>query len=425
MTPGHQRWVPVAVLGTGVGVALLVGALTGEPLGDTVTLIVLALGGAAAAVAVVWLVTRIRPGNGIGARAGAVALVSVGATTVGVVVGARAMFISEHDLVALGVIVATATGAGLAVAWSLGTRIEDGVARITELSRALARGERPAAAESGIAQFDRLGRDMVTMADRLEESHRRELALEASRRELVTWVSHDLRSPLAGIRAMAEALEDGVVSDPEESRRYLRAIGEETERLARLVDDLNELSRVTSGSIPLDARPVGVADLLVAVARGAQPLAEGAGVGLHLPGDAVASALPEVHVSEAGTVRVLRNLMDNAIRHTPAGGTVTVRAAPSPRGVRLSVADECGGIPAEDLERVFDVAFRGDAARRRDSGGGGLGLAIAKGLAEAQHGSLTVANRGAGCCFTLELPTAEVPTAERPAARPGAAPAGT
>ncbi|MCP4435548.1 MAG: HAMP domain-containing histidine kinase [Actinomycetia bacterium] len=404
--PRVRKWMPLAILAAAVAVAALLAWIGGASARDSVSLVALALGGAAAAVLVVMLVTRLRHSSGIATHTAAVALVSVSATTVGVVVGARAMFISAHDLTALGVIVATATGAGLAVAWQLGSRIDRDVTELTELSEELARGERPASTHSEVAELDRLGDDLVAMADRLAEAHQRELTLERSRRELVAWVSHDLRSPLAGIRAMAEAMEDGVVTEPEDVARYLRSIGEETSRLAQLVDDLFELSRVTSGLAGVDARAVSLADLVLAGARGAGPVAEAARVDLRLPSGVDSANLPTVCASEAETVRVLGNLLDNAIRHTPAGGVVSVEVSTTARTAAVSVIDECGGIPADDLEQVFDVAFRGDAARSRSDAGGGLGLAIAKGLAEAQEGSIAVANHEGGCCFTVEIPLA-------------------
>ena len=122
-----------------------------------------------------------------------------------------------------------------------------------------------------------------------------------------------------------------------------------------------------------------------------------------------ADGLPPILVSAPELGRVLQNLLDNAIRHTPAGGVVAVRGACRPDGVLLSVVDECGGIPADDLVRVFEVAFRGDVARRRDQAGGGLGLAIAKGLVEAHDGDLTVENHERGCCFTIRLPATAEP----------------
>ena len=198
------------------------------------------------------------------------------------------------------------------------------------------------------------------MAQRLDESRRRERDQESARRELIAWVSHDLRSPLAGIRAMAEAMEDGVVDDPATVQRYLRTIGEESQRLSRLVDDLFELARIHQGTLQLHPEEVALGDLVSDVVAGAAPGAEARGVRLVGEADGLPPILVERAPSWAGCCQ---NLLDNAIRHTPPGGMVAVRGARRPDGVLLSVVDECGGIPADDLVRVFEVAFRGDVAR--------------------------------------------------------------
>ena len=402
------HWViPGLILTAGMVVAVAVASFGNAPASDTVVLVATALGGAAVAVAVVLLITASRPRTTVGTQAAAVALASVSATIVGVLAGARAMFISSHDLTALGVIVATATGAGLTVAWRLGTKVDDDVHRLTRLSERLAAGESAEVPALRIRELDRLGGDLVSMADRLAEAHDRELALERSRSELVAWISHDLRSPLAAIRAMAEAIEDGVVSDPAEVHRYLHSIGEETERLAALVDDLFELSKVASGLVEFRSSRVSVGEILRVSAHGVALVAEADGVELQLPPTEHTDSMGELFVSQAETVRVLRNLLDNAIRHTPEGGVVSIEVSEVANAVEVSVIDQCGGIPAPDLERVFDVAFRGDNARRRDGGGGGLGLAVARELTEAQDGSIAVSNHAGGCCFSVQLPTAD------------------
>ena len=369
--------------------------------GDWATLVGLTVLGAVPAVALgLWLTRR----GGASATGQLVVLATVPllATWVGAIVAARAMFIDSHDLTAFGVIAATAGTVGALTAWRLARRIRSDVEALTELSHSIAAGEVPDPPTGGsVGELRVLGRQLSEMSQRLDEAHRRELALERSRRELVAWVSHDLRSPLAGIRAMAEALEDGIVSDPADVTRYLRSIGTETDRVTLLVDDLFELSRITSGTMSLAPRPECVEELVGRVLDGADPAARVRGVRLtRRVGD-----LPDVLVAPAEATRVLRNLVDNAVRHTPAGGTVELSAEADGAEVVLSVSDECGGIPPEDLDRVFDVAFRGDVARGREDGGGGLGLAIAKGLAEAQAGTVAVSNHPGGCCFSVRFPT--------------------
>ncbi|MFC7591129.1 sensor histidine kinase [Nonomuraea antimicrobica] len=197
---------------------------------------------------------------------------------------------------------------------------------------------------------------MQTIANTLEEAYARERALEGARRELVAWVSHDLRTPLAGMRAMAEALEDGVVSDPETVARYHGQIKLEVERLSAMVDDLFELSRIHAGALRLSRARIGLSDLVADTLAGAEPLARAKGVLL----TAEASAAVPVEADAGALGRALGNLVVNAIRHTPSDRSVVLRAGVDAEGMAcLSVTDCCGGIPEEDLPRVFEVAFRG------------------------------------------------------------------
>jgi signal transduction histidine kinase len=228
----------------------------------------------------------------------------------------------------------------------------------------------------------------------------RQNALEESRRQFVAWASHDLRSPIATIRAMAELLEDGLADGPADAARCYRVIVDESVRLGTLVDDLFELARLESGTPAADTTTAAVTDLVVDALDVLRPAGAIRGVNL-VDLVAVKADVPGVEFG-----RVLRNLLDNAVRHTSPGGSVVVDADVIDNTLSLTVTDECGGIPPDELERVFDIAFRGDTARRRDTGGGGLGLAIAKGLLEGRGGAIRVANHGRGCRFVVELPLA-------------------
>jgi signal transduction histidine kinase len=238
---------------------------------------------------------------------------------------------------------------------------------------------------------------------RLGAARAREQALEASRRELVAWVSHDLRTPLAGLRAMAEALEDQVVTDPWEVRRYHSQIRVETDRLAGMIDDLFQLSKIHAGTLRLMPRLVGLEDLIAEVAASAEPVARSKGV--RITGAAASGMAVLIDPAEFG--RAISNLVTNAIRHTPPDGAVQVLGEIRSGVACVCVADECGGIPPGDLPRVFDVAFRGESARTPDpSGGAGLGLSIARGIVEAHSGQISVRNTGPGCQFTISMPLA-------------------
>lgn len=259
-----------------------------------------------------------------------------------------------------------------------------------------------------------LSQGIAEAHDRLGRARAREQALEASRRELVAWVSHDLRTPLAGLRAMAEALEDHVVTDPREVGRYHSQIRAETDRLSAMIEDLFQLSKIHAGALRLSPRLTGLEDLIAEVVASTEPVARAKGI--RITGAAASGMAVLIDPAEFG--RAVRNLVTNAIRHTPPDGTIEVVGSIRAGLARVSVADECGGIPPGDLPRVFDVAFRGESARTPDpSGGAGLGLSIARGIVEAHSGEIGVRNTGPGCQFMITLPLARPapPAVSRPA----------
>jgi signal transduction histidine kinase len=272
---------------------------------------------------------------------------------------------------------------------------------------ALRAGRVPAADGRRLSrELQQLRTELAEAARTLGESRERERALESSRRELVAWVSHDLRTPLAGLRAMAEALEDGVAASPE---RYHKQIRVEVDRLAGMVDDLFEISRLQAGAPSSRTERVSLDDLVSDCVAALEPVAGLQGV--RLIGRATEAA--EVVGNGAELNRALTNLLVNAIRHTAPDGTVeiTVRAAggPASPAAEVTVRDECGGIAPDDLARVFEVGFRGEPARTPQpglGGGAGLGLAITRGIVSAHDGSVEVRNASGGCTFTVRLPLA-------------------
>ncbi|MBV9093468.1 MAG: HAMP domain-containing histidine kinase [Streptosporangiaceae bacterium] len=312
---------------------------------------------------------------------------------------------------------------GLAVALFVGRRL-------TRASRALSSAVQ-GVGENGVyvppkttlpAELAELSEGLTAAHERLARARSRERALEASRRELVAWVSHDLRTPLAGLRAMAEALEDQVVVDPRTVAQYHTQIRRETDRLSAMIDDLFELSRIHAGALRLSRRMVGLEDLVAEVVASAEPVARAKGV--RLTGAAVRGMPVYIDTAEMG--RALRNLVTNAIRHTPSDEVVDVLAELQGGLACVSVSDACGGIPAGDLPRVFDVAFRGESARTPGpQEGAGLGLSIARGIVEAHSGQIAVRNAGPGCQFLIRLPLgrsgmpATARTAPRHASGPG------
>ncbi|MBC7633774.1 HAMP domain-containing sensor histidine kinase [Aeromicrobium sp.] len=252
-----------------------------------------------------------------------------------------------------------------------------------------------------------LGRSIARQSVWESEALERERSAERSRRELLAWLSHDLRTPIAGVQAMTEALEDGVVSDPEDVKQYAQLIRSETLRLASMIDDLFEMSQINAGTLRLDVGPIAVDDVVRAAVEAMRPAADRRGVSVvvdgHPHGTLAVGAAPEL-------MRVLHNLLGNAIRHTPESGVVAVSVGADSLGVWLRVEDACGGIPDHDITNVFDMGYRGTDSRESERGldaqGAGMGLAIARGLLDAQSGSIAVHNHEQGCRFEIRLPAA-------------------
>jgi signal transduction histidine kinase len=372
---------------------------------ETVELALLAAGTAAVAAAAGALVLRALRRRSLGTQVAAVAVVAVLGVGVGAWAGARAMFLSQHDLRALAVILVAAGVVTVVSALLLGRRVGAASEALVDVARRLgdadarADGPGPAAPQ----ELARLHHELELTSRRLEQARTREQALDSSRRELVAWVSHDLRTPLAGIRAIVEALEDGVVDDEQTVARYYATLRGEADRLAELVDDLFELSRAQAGVLQLQLESVSLGDLVSDALAGSSPIA--AAKGVHLEGR-LDGPPAELEVSTSEVLRALRNILENAIQHTPSDGSVTVEAGSDSGGAYVSVIDTGGGIPERDLPRVFEVAFRGDTARTPGDAGAGLGLAIARGFVEAHRGDITVRNEDGGCRFTVRLPLA-------------------
>ena len=266
--------------------------------------------------------------------------------------------------------------------------------------------------EQGPGEFGQLARSFNRMAEELERA-------DQQRRNLTADVAHELRTPLHIIQGNLEGVLDEVY---EPTKEHIGATLEETRTLTRLVEDLRTLSLAEAGQLPLVKEPVDVVELLADVATSFGGQAEAAGVDLRVepaPGlsDGAGSASPAMTVTGDGgrLDQVLGNLVANALRHTPAGGTIELRAAPVPGGVRITVQDTGVGIPPEDLPYVFDRFWRGDRSRSHAGGAGsGLGLAIARQLVQAHGGRIEVESQvGRGTTFTIELPAGLVAADDR------------
>lgn len=305
----------------------------------------------------------------------ALALGAVTLPLAAVLLSGVVMFDSAHDLTVLGL--ASASGlAALAGALLVAREVMGPIRRVREASEALANGDLGhRAPEHGPQEAAELGVAFNNMAAALER-------LFEGRRQLVAHASHDLRTPLASLQAMLEALEDGL-APPE---RYLPHMHAQVRHLSGLVDDLFELARIDAGALTLEMREVPLEALVEGCVAGVEARAAERGVRLC---SRVAGEVPPVRCAPDHVERVLLNLLTNALRHTPSDGAVAVMVEPAEGGVRVSVEDTGDGIAAEARERVFERFWRADEARARDDGAGaGLGLAIARGLMEAQGGRI-------------------------------------
>jgi signal transduction histidine kinase len=398
--PSRRRTL-AAVAAVGIVLTIVVSVATAMSTRDAVELVAIATGTAAAAGVAGALGLAMLRSRSVGVQMVAVALTTVTAVAVGAWVAVRGMFISDHDLSVLLVVLVAAGTMAVAASIVLGGRVVDASAGLADVARRIGDGTAHERNEqtSAPSELARLAHELETMSSRLEDARERERAIDASRRELVAWVSHDLRTPLAGIRAMVEALEDGVVDDPETVARYHRRLREEADRLAALVDDLFELSRSQAGVLRLELERVSLAEVVSDALAGAAPVADAKGVRLR---GVMRDEAPTLRASAPELLRALRNILENAIRHTPSDGTVVVEAGVDAGRAFIAVVDHGGGIPEPALDRVFDVAFRVDPARQGP--GAGLGLAIARGLVEAHHGDVSVCNEDGGCRFTVHLP---------------------
>jgi signal transduction histidine kinase len=304
-----------------------------------------------------------------------------------VVASGVVMFQSGHDLTILGVAAAAATVA-VAAALSLARSVTSALTPLRRAAAAVASGDLAARApETGPRELAEVAAAFNDMAANVEE-------LFDARIQFVAWASHDLRTPIASMRAMLEALEDGLAS-PE---RYLTALQDQVRALGALVDDLFELARLDAGVLQIELQEAEVAELVGSCVRSLEAEANTRGVTLAAqvePGLRARCAPEKVE-------RVLFNVLRNSLRHTPSDGAIAVRAEPLDASVRLTVEDTGEGLEPESLRRMFDHFWRGDRSRTGD--GAGLGLAIARGLVEAQGGRIWAENRaegGARISFTL------------------------
>ncbi|NOX63496.1 MAG: cell wall metabolism sensor histidine kinase WalK [Chloroflexi bacterium] len=324
-------------------------------------------------------------------------------TFLNVWVTARLMFASKHDLMLATVLLVFAGGIAMSLGYFLSAALNRQITDLAEGAKAIAEGDLdarvPVYGRNELAELARIFNDM---AARLKAADQKQRELDAMRRNLVAWAGHDLRTPLASIQAMIEALADGVVTDPSTVQRYLDTSRRDIQALSHLIDDLFDLAQFDAGALELDRHPTLMADLVSDTIERFSGLAEQRKIRLE---GRVAANVARVNIDAQKVERVLANLIGNALRHTPAGGEVAVRVERVAEGVQVEVRDAGEGIHPDDLPYVFDQFYRGEKSRSRATGGSGLGLAIAKRIVEAHGGEIMVESApGEGAVFRFTLP---------------------
>jgi signal transduction histidine kinase len=320
---------------------------------------------------------------------------------------AKLMFINDHDLALGTMLLIFAAAISVLIGFFLSRSITQRLCDLVLATQKLSDGDFsirvPVLGQDEVAQLAGTFNEVVA---RLQEAEEAERALEEARRSLVAWASHDLRTPLTSLRAMIDALAEGVVDDPDSVARYLAQSQVEINRMSALIDDLFEVAQLDSGLMELHSSNASLADLISDTLQAFSAGAKEKGVALT---GVVEPGVDPVWMAPDKISRVLQNLVSNAIRHTPADGRVHVTAGLSGAGeVLVTVEDSGAGIPPEALPKIFDRFYRGEVSRvRADNahGGGGLGLTIAKGLVEAHGGQIDVRSKpGQGSLFSFTLP---------------------
>jgi signal transduction histidine kinase len=384
-----KRALAVALLAA-VALTALSGAVYGAH-AAWLTLVTLAPIGAASVAIAYAIVAHRRRLRGLRGQAGAVAALIAAQSAVAVVVFVAVMFVSAHDAFFLAVLSAYAALVGVLCAAALGRGALGDLDAVRATLHAVAEGRRDV--RTGVAG----GGEIAELAGEVDAMVARLDGEERARRALVAAVSHDLRTPITALRLLADAVEDGIV-DERTSRHYAARMSLHVQALGALIDDLFELSRLESGELRWSMQQVALDELVDDAVEAMRPAAEASSVAVR----AVLEADNPLATADAARLqRVLFNLIQNAIRHTPPDGTVTVRTTRRADDVEIEISDTGAGIPEGERERVFEPFHRLDPART--DGGAGLGLAISRAIVEAHGGRIWIADAAAGTSVRVRL----------------------
>jgi signal transduction histidine kinase len=316
---------------------------------------------------------------------------------------AQLMFTSQHDLLLAIVLLLFAGGIAMILGYFLSSTVTERILSLQRAAEKLAQGDlQTRVLINGRDELSALATTFNQMAEQLQAADQKQREIETLRRDLVAWASHDLQTPLASMRAILEALSDGVVDEPDMVKRYLQTAQRDVMSLSALMDDLFQMSQLDAGGFPLNRDESSLSDLISDTLESFSELAYRESIKLE---GRVEPDVDPVLMDTQAIGRVLNNLISNALRHTTAGGEIQVQAQRTARGVEVNVRDTGEGIPKADLAHIFERFYRGEKSRNRNKGGAGLGLAIAQGIVHAHGGDIRVESQtGKGTQFTFYIP---------------------
>ncbi|HJR81978.1 MAG TPA: ATP-binding protein [Anaerolineales bacterium] len=316
---------------------------------------------------------------------------------------AELMFASEHDLLLAIVLLVFAGGIAMILGYFLSGTVTERIDLVRNAAEKLSRGDlQTRVPVQGRDEVSALAAAFNRMAEQLQAVDQKQRALETLRRDLIAWASHDLQTPLTSMRAILEALSDGIVDDPETVKRYLHTAQRDVRSLSALIDDLFQMAQLDAGGFPLNRAEASLNDLVSDTLEGFTELAKQERITLE---GQVEPGVDPVFMDTQAIGRVLNNLIGNAMRHTPPEGQISVWVRRTGSSVEVIVRDTGEGIHAEDLPNIFERFYRGEKSRSRETGGAGLGLAISRGIIRAHGGDIRVQSEpGKGTQFSFNLP---------------------
>lgn len=315
---------------------------------------------------------------------------------------AQMMFASQHDLLLAIILLVFAGGMAMVLGYFLSSTVTERIHGLKEAAEKLAQGDlKTRVPIKGKDEVSVLANAFNQMAEQLQAADQKQRELDTMRRDLIAWVSHDLQTPLASMRAILEAVSDGVVEDPETVKRYLNTAQRDVQNLSALINDLFQMAQLDAGGFPLNKAQSSLGDLVSDTLESFTELAKQQNIALE---GNVDPDVDPVHMDTQAIGRVLNNLIGNALRHT-VKGRVSVRVRRSSQGVEVTVSDTGEGIREQDIQHIFERFYRGEKSRNRGTGGAGLGLAIARGIVRAHGGEIKVESEiGKGTQFTFHIP---------------------